>query len=282
MGNIAFTTLVVLLLAIPGYLVRRFYFLEEFSKDVLRKNLTEEIYQSILYSLPFHVLAVLTIDGLYRAGLFPIYVDYEIILRFLSGMAISDQDGITKAADSLNQYLIYVVWYFATTASIASLCGLKLRKLVYRNKLDVKLPSLFRFPNRWLYTFSGRDWDTDNEYKYVVLDVMCTLTKEKTRLYRGVVFGFETDSDGDLEQILLFFAYRGKFKKEDDSFYWESVPGHVLVLKYDCVQNMNITRIPESKFDPNSVTFLKEEVQNGKEQSDVAETDAPPPPAPSP
>lgn len=279
MGNIAFTTLVVLLFAIPGYLVRRFYFLEEFTKDVLRKSLTEEIYQSILYSLPFHGIAVLVIDGLYIAGFSPVYVDYEILLSFLSGMAVSDSDGIAKAADSLNRYLVFIVLYFALTASIAVLCGQVLRVVVWSYKLDVKLPTLFRFPNRWLYTFTGRDWDKGNEFHYIVLDAMCTLTKEKTRLYRGVVFAFETNNNGDLEQIHLGLAYRGKFKNEDDSFYWESVPGDILVLKYDCVQNLNITRIPKSKFNPDSTTFLKDEAQDGeRSESQVTGDPSPSPP----
>lgn len=280
MGNIAFTTLVVLLLAIPGYLVRRFYFLEEFTKDVLRKSLTEEIYQSILYSLPFHLLMVLTIDALYIKGFIPIYVDYELILRFLSGMAVSDPEGVTKAADSFNRYLPFMAMYLVITATMAMTCGEVLRVVVWRYKLDVKLPSLFRFPNHWLYTFTGRDWNKDHEYQFVVLDVMCSLTKEKTRLYRGVVFGFDTNNNGELEQIHLGLAYREEFKKEDESFYWEPIPGDILVLKYDCVQNLNITRIPKSKFNPDSPTFLEDEVQDG-EQSEVQATGEPSPSPPA-
>lgn len=281
MGNIAFTTLIVLLFAIPGYMVRRFYYLEQFTREVLPRSLTEEIYQSILYSLPFHCFTVLAIDSMYLAGFFPIYVDYEILLRFLSGMVTSDSDGLTKAADSLNRYLLFIIIYFTWTALLGMLCGMVLRVLVWRYKLDVRHPSLFRFPNRWLYTFTGRDWEKDDEYQYVVLDVMCSLTKEKTRLYRGVIFAFETNSNGDLEQIQLGFAYRGKFKEDDGSFYWESVPGDVLVLKYDLVQSLNITRIPESKFNPDSATFLKEEAQ-GVEHTDGQVTDDPSPTPPSP
>ncbi|CUS37522.1 hypothetical protein [Candidatus Nitrospira nitrificans] len=281
MGNIAFTTLVVLLLAIPGYMVRKFYYVEEFTREVLRRSLTEEVYQSILYSLPFHFLTVLAIDALYLSGCIPIYVDYEILLRFLSGMASSDSDGVIKAAESLNRYLPSISIYFALTALLGMLCGMVLRVLVWRYKLDVRYPSLFRFPNRWLYTFTGRDWEKDDEYQYVVLDVICSLTKEKTRLYRGVIFAFETNSNGDLEQIQLGFAYRGKFKEDDRSFYWESVPGDVLVLKYDLVQSLNITRIPESKFNPDSATFLKEEAQ-GVEHTHGRVIDDPSPTPPSP
>lgn len=283
MGNIAFTTLIVILFAIPGYMVRRFYYLEQFTREVLPRSLTEEIYQSILYSLPFHCFTVLVIDGMYLAGFFPVYVDYEILLRFLSGMVTTDSDGINKAADSLNRYIPFIIIYFLWTATLGITCGEVLRVLVWNYKLDVKHPSLFRYPNRWLYTFTGRDWEKGDEYQHVVLDVMCNLTKEKTRLYRGVIFAFETNANGDLEQIQLSLTYRGKFKKEDGTFYWEQVPGDILVLKYDLVQSLNITRIPESKFNPDSATFLKEETLGG-EHSDGQENADPSltPPSPAP
>lgn len=282
MGNIALTTLVILLLAVPGYMLRKFYYSEDFTGTVLPKNLTEEIYQSILYSLPFHIITVSLIDLLYHQGIISFYVDYEIVMGFLTGKVNSDSDTTARYAAVFDQYFWYIVLYFLGTAALASVCGMRLRELVYSQNLDLRWPSIFRYSNRWFYTFEGRGLQHETgEFHYTVLDVMCELTKEKTRLYRGVVVGFDTDSDGELKQIRLSLSKRGKFT-EDGKHYWEEVPGYMLVLKYENVQSLNVTYIPESKFSLTSPTFLKgaEKVDSsGVQDSPLT---VPPSPSPSP
>lgn len=254
MENLALTTLTILLLAIPGYAARSAYFRGDFSAEVIRRSLTEEIYLSIILSLPFHVIAVMLIDTLYIRSIFDTYVDFEIALRFLSGKVIADPESGRSLADNLYQHLKHLAGYFAGLTGVAIFAGLLLRKAVWHWKLDVSFPDLFRYNNRWLYTFTGRDLE-EKEPLYIVVDAM-SVVGEKTRLYRGVVIGFDTNTEGDLEQIRLGLAFRGKFSDDErQEFYWQEIPGDVFIVKYATVQSLNVTRIRESEFDPIMPSF---------------------------
>lgn len=255
MDNFVLTTLVALLLAVPGYFARALYFSEDFSRDVLPKSVTEEIYLSLLFSIPFHAVALWIIDQWYISGSTSIYVDYGMVFGLLTGKSSPDVGETISAADNLYRYFGPIVGYFVGTAILAAIVGFGFRRVVWRFKLDVHLPSLFRYRNRWLYTFTGREWEGSKENVYVVVDAMCLLGGEKTRLYRGLVFGFDSDSNGDLEQIRLGLAYRGKFDESNNEFYWQEVPGSILVLKYDTIQSLNVTYIARSDFNPNFPSF---------------------------
>lgn len=158
MDNFVLTTLVALLLAVPGYFARTLYFSEDFSREVLPKSVTEEIYLSLLFSIPFHVVALWIIDQRYISGSTTIYVDYGMVFGLLTGKSSPDVGETISAADNLYRYFASIVGYFVGTATLAAIVGFVFRHVVWRFKLDVHLPSLFRYRNRWLYTFTGREW----------------------------------------------------------------------------------------------------------------------------
>lgn len=254
MENIAFTTLVILLFALPGYVARAVYYSEDFTREVVAKHLSEEIYLAILYSLPFHVTSFLLIDWSYITFRSNIFVDLEEVVGFLTGRFSKEGDGVSSLADNLYAHASHITFYFLGVALIAGATGRILRAAVWRFKLDVRLPSIFRYNNRWLYTFTGRDMKS-KESLLGIIDAMCLLAGDKTRLYRGVVVGFDSNMEGNLEQIRLGLAYRGKFKDGTKEFYWEEIPGNVFVLKYNTVQSLNVTYMPASSFNPNSPSF---------------------------
>ncbi|NOT95591.1 MAG: hypothetical protein HOP00_04700 [Nitrospira sp.] len=285
MENLAFTTLIILLLAVPGYVYRTIYFSEDFSKEVVPKSVTEEVYLSILFSLPFHATAYLVLDKLYTSSVTNLYIDLNMVFGALTGQYAEDlTTGRTSLADNVYRYFLAIIWYLLAVAAAAASVGRLFRWLVWNFKLDVKVPSLFRYRNRWLYTFTGRELERrTGEYHHVVLDAMCSLVGDKTRLYRGVVVGFDTNIDGDLEQIRLGLAYRGKFREPSGEFYWQEIPGHILVLKYDSVQSLNVTKIAESEFSGSSPSFRQSLDQPiPMPDAEPAPSHAPPPSAPSP
>ena len=260
MENIAFTTLVILILAVPGYMARLAYYSEDFTKDVLPKNLTEEISLAILYSLPFHIVALKLIDYRYINYKSSLYVDIDSVFALLLGKNLSEGAGEPILSDKVYQHFDSIVLYFIGLAIVAVAVGWAIRKAVWRWKLDVKLPTLFRYRNRWLYTFTGRERLDEKELLFPIVDAMCLLGGEDTRLYRGVIIRFDTNDEGDLAEIHLGLAFRGKFledQKGKKTHSWKEIPGDYLVLKYDNVQSLNISLIPESLFNPDSPSFLK-------------------------
>ena len=55
MNNIAFTTLVILVMAFPGHVLRASYYAGTFTRNVLPKSWTDDIAKAALYSLPLHL-----------------------------------------------------------------------------------------------------------------------------------------------------------------------------------------------------------------------------------
>src|SRR5690606_12977095 len=131
---------------------------------------------------------------------------------------------------------------------IASLLGKLLKVLVWENHWDLKHPSLFKFGNTWLYTLTGRGKRTNPNFKNEIIPVIDALAElgGKTRLYRGIIFDFNTDDTGSLQEIFITEARRGKFipdetEPEKTVFMWEKIPGDIFMLPYKTLINLNIT-----------------------------------------
>lgn len=247
MENVAFTTLVILLFAVPGYVARTVYHTEDFTREVVEKNLSEEIYLAILFSLPFHAIAFFLIDWSYINYRSNTFIDLEGVFGFLSGRYGKDEEGMGGLADNLYAHLGHIAYYFLAMAIIAGITGGLLRDAVWHLKLDVHWPAVFRYRNRWLYTITGRARSTSRDELIPIVDAMCVLGGDKVKFYRGVAVQFTTTTTGDLQALHLAFAFRGKFEDGTDKFFWQEIPGDYFVIKYDTVQNLNITWKPRSK-----------------------------------
>jgi hypothetical protein len=254
MTNIAFTTLVILVLSFPGYVLRASYYAGKFTSHVLPRNWTEDIARAILISLPLHLTMLSVFEWLQYSGVIRTTLTFEVVFRILAG---EYNENISAIIANLYANTRYVISYYMSTLIVAGGVGYALRKIVWKWKWDVKYPWLFRYKNEWLYTLMGRDVPVPSEYSeariYVRVEALTkTPLQEKTartRLYRGIVEGFTTEENGALRDILLTEVERGKFKKEpakEPEFYWKSVtPGNLMILKYSELLNVNITYLME-------------------------------------
>jgi hypothetical protein len=246
--NIAFTTLVILLLALPGYIARSAYLTENFTREVLPTNLTNEIALAILYSLPIHFVAVATITQLHQQGYLSANVNFEVVFRFLGGEYGRDGEEFSGLSSNLYEHMYRIATYFLCVMAAALLTGFLLRKIVWEYKLDVKIPTLFRYRNRWLYLLTAREQLDLDEPHITVVDALMELAHE-TQLYRGMVVGFISNEAGDLEDLYLGDVFRGKFFESatgETTFEWQEVPGDSFVLKYREIKNLNISFLPAS------------------------------------
>ena len=254
MTNIAFTTLVILVLSFPGYVLRASYYAGKFTSHVLPRNWTEDIARAILISLPLHLTMLSVFEWLQYSGVIHTTLTFEVVFRILAG---EYNENISAIIANLYANTRYVISYYLSTLIVAGGVGYALRKTVWKWKWDVKYPWLFRYKNEWLYTLMGRDVPVPSEYSeariYVRVEALTKtpLQEEmaRTRLYRGIVEGFTTEENGALRDILLTEVERGKFKKEpakEPEFYWKSVtPGNLMILKYSELLNVNITYLME-------------------------------------
>jgi hypothetical protein len=251
MTNIAFITLVILVMAFPGYVLRASYYAGTFTRTVLPKSWTDDIARAVLYSLPLHVVAMAVFEILEHWRIIHTTLNFEIAYRVLVGQYDQDLPMITR---DLYANKLYLGMYYVSVLAGAFALGHLFRLIVWGGKWDVKLPWLLRYRNEWLYTLLGRDVPIPPKYKggkvYVRIEALTKIPMEekgKGRLYRGFVEAFTTEDSGALRDILITGAERGKFRNvlgtlNEQTFYWKPVsPGDLMILKYSEMLNLNIT-----------------------------------------
>ena len=256
MTNIAFTSLVLLVLAFPGYIFLASYFSNEFTQQVLVKSWTDDLAKAILFSLPLHAVGVLIVECLQHHQIIHHTLDYEIAFRMLAGEFSGGGEDYTHRFSAilgrLHDNSLYLLIYYGVILLTAWGLGHVCRYVIWEYALDVRFPTVFGFRSKWLYTIMGRGQlegvtPSDTMVWVDALTDEPTDMPGKTRIYRGVVAGFSTDEKGALRDLLLTRARRSKFKKDEGrspeyEFAWQSItPGDYLLLKYDEIKNLNIT-----------------------------------------
>ena len=251
MTNIAFTTLVILVLAFPGYLFRAYYYSGEFTRQILPRNWTDDIAKAIVYSIPFYFVGVILIEFLQHRQIIQHTFRFEFAARVLTA-EFGDSSTFAMVVNSIYANWAYITVGYLVVLGLAIVTGAIAKKVVWDYELDVKY-SVLKYRSEWLYRLMGRGQlsDVTHDKILVWVDALTDLPTEisgKNRLYRGIVAGLTTNPDGSLKELILTGARWGKFKRNwngETSFTWEHVtPGDYFYLKYEEIKNLNITYLP--------------------------------------
>src|SRR5687767_13726754 len=84
MPNIAFLSLINLLLTVPGFLYRSLYHSGEFTRNLLPRSWTDDIGKAILYSVPFHLLWIGVLEVTQGLGITEHTITFETIFRLMA------------------------------------------------------------------------------------------------------------------------------------------------------------------------------------------------------
>ena len=247
--NFAFSSLLILLILVPGLIFFRFYYSEEFSKEYFKTSPFEVISTSLIPSVVFHL-----IGGAVSSWTTGYSIDLQTVGFLLIGTNESAliKDSITNIQD--NVYLIVkynlLLWGFAGIAGKAS------RTIIRRSGLDRK-QKLFRFRNRWHYILTGEllqfprvPMEETDLPDFTFIDALVE-TQEGTIIYKGILADYDLTGSGDgLETIYLIHVERRYLSKDRGDWryryrnkkitYYE-MPGELFILKYDEIVNLNVT-----------------------------------------
>jgi hypothetical protein len=249
--NIALATLTLLIILYPGFLFRRFYYTEEFSKEYFKQSVTDLIFSSIVPGFLLHFLGYL----FFLKG--RTEIDVVTVGTLLSGT--SDPAKVTEAFKAIYFKAPHIISYFVGVCIVGMFAGL-LAKLVVRNlKLDRKY-KLFRFQNEWHYIFSGEILDFPkvpgqaDEVDFSYVDALVR-TDEGTVIYSGLLAEYILSKDGGIDRLYLTEVKR-RFLKDDiipnggvpenpeaadqDKRYYY-LPGQFFIIPYSHVINLHIT-----------------------------------------
>ena len=140
-----------------------------------------------------------------------------------------------------------LIWlgYYLTTVMAAVLAGSILRRFVWASRLDIHVPML-RLKSEWYYKILGR---TSGVPRSVLpeADVLVEHPEDRSRLYSGVVSGFEVSKDGGIEQ--LYMQAVSRWKREEKKTV--PIPGDLLAIPGSTIKSINMRYIvvgpPEGK-----------------------------------
>jgi hypothetical protein len=152
--NVAFSTLLLLVLATPGYFFLLTFNAGRLNKNVLPKEWIQDVLRMIFYSFPFHILALFAVAHIIPPEWVKPHEVSADVFHLLVGT--STNTTITPLYDRLYSAIHWIIAYFFAVIVIAALVGYVSRWAVWEGRLDVKFETL-RYNNNWLYFFTGRD-----------------------------------------------------------------------------------------------------------------------------
>lgn len=243
--NIAFSTFLILIFLLPGIFFRRFYYAEEFSKEYVKESFFEILFSAFIPSLIFHSI------WFYLSKLFGYSVDLEIVGNFVTSNPLSSSFQNVSENSSL------IILYHGSVMVVASFAGYYLKQIIRIKKWDRKFKDL-RFQNSWHYLLKGEffdfprssydlEVDTVEAIELIFVDALVK-TEEGTVIYDGILVDYELSKDGGLDYISLKEVQRRLMKddsKEENKWDGRSkyykIPGHILVIKYSEIINLNFS-----------------------------------------
>lgn len=226
--NFALPAVLVILGLIPGILGQRGYFSGKFPREIASVSPIAEFATYFLVALPIDAIAIWFLSDAQRKAAF------EVILGLCATTA--DSAEVKHAVTALsNSWLPATCFYFLVCiAAFAS--GVILRRIVWTFRLDVVVPSL-RMKSDYYYLLQGRVAGFPRRV-LPYADVLAEHPDEGTRLYRGVISQFSFTADGEIKELVLTGALRGKGRGSD--FTWKDIPSSQFVLLGKSIHSVNM------------------------------------------
>lgn len=254
--NVAASTLLILLLLLPGVAFRRLYYTGEFSKQYVSDDFGQLLLRTAGIALLVHLGA-----GLPSAWLAPaIGEGYRTI-----ALLVADADDGLAAAEAYPRWSTFAGYYLAL-ALLAGAAGLTAQGLVRRYGLDRRF-KLLRFRNHWHYVLRGgvREFaasPTRGRSLDVVgatyIDALVS-TSEGDMIYEGLLIDYELAPDNELKLLVLGEVRRRPLRSDrpdqshppavevaDDERYYR-ITGDLAALPGREIKNYNLRYITVSE-----------------------------------
>lgn len=264
-----------LVLILPGFIFRRFYYSEEFSSQYFESNLFNIFLVSIIPSVIFQTCHYLV---------FSLFMDGDIYVQAISIIFFNDTAQYATALNTLTGNLSTLTIYNITLWCWVALLGYFLRVTVRKLKLDRKFKFL-RFKNDWHYILTGEfldfspgsfpilpekieedpspddkvDENSPASINYNISSDFVSITQvdlvmeleNKAVIYQGILKNYRLSKERRgveylyLSNVSRKFIYPGKKRDE-----WKDIEGDFLLIPFERVINLNISYfqlVPEEK-----------------------------------
>jgi hypothetical protein len=241
--SLALPTVLLVAALVPGIAFVHAYYAGRFTREVAMLSPLGELALFFFWALVIDSIALWVLIGPFTPQSVSTFLD------FAAGKP-SDAD-LTWMISHVGSFgWLSFAWKYAAVVGLAGLAGGILRRIVWALRLDLYLPPL-RMKSEWFYALQGR---LPGVARLAVpqADVLVAHPgTEGTRLYAGIVSGFESTHDGELDRLILTVAQRyGTVGTR--RMVLKPVPGDLLILEAKTILsiNMRYTTRAEAGLDP--------------------------------
>ena len=239
--NFAFVTILLLLISLPGYALRRSYFTSRFSIKYIPTNIINELIWSFFPAIFIHGIVIIIIEE---------YTTFSVHLENVGYLLTGGSNPKTANPifENIQANMDNILSYFIGILIFVTILGNLARFLVRKFNLDIRFRVL-RFPNSWHYIFTGEYLDIEkrevgahNNIDFIFVDVLMNVG-EKNVLYSGIMENYYLSKrDGGLERIIIKYPSKKDFSFDGGTDDRE-IPGNYLTIPYEKINNINIQYI---------------------------------------
>jgi hypothetical protein len=252
--EIALGGIIILIILLPGISFRKGYFSEEFSNQYTIRDFFQLFINTLFPSLISYILFLPIIYFL-----FGYYYDFKILLGILS----SNEKLVELSIEAIAEFKFQIL-VFQTIINTASFyVGYKLKNLILKHSFDAK-NKFFRYKNIWHYLLSAkfmlfqrsqielRNNDIE-DIDITFIDALLTFG-EHSCIYTGILVDYELSTEGSLDLLYIKNAQR-KFISDNNDSEYKDIDGHIIILKYEHIINLNLSFIQVIELEDNNIEF---------------------------
>lgn len=253
--EIALGGIIVLIILLPGIFFRKGYFSEEFSNQYTIRDFFQLFVNTLFPSL---IAYLIFLPFIYF--IFGYYYDLEILLGILS----SNEKLVEVSINKIDNFKFEILGFQAIINLVSFFVGYKLKNIVLNKSFDAR-NKFFRYKNVWHYLLSAKfilfkrsqiELTTNKieDIDITFIDALLIIG-EHTCIYTGILVDYELSIDGSLDLIYLKNAQR-KFVINGSNSEYKDIDGHIIILKYENIINLNLSFIQVEELDDDNIRFM--------------------------
>lgn len=252
--EIALGGIIILIILLPGICFRKGYFSGEFSNQYTIRDFFQLFINTLFPSVVAYFVFLPIIYFL-----FGYYYDIEVLLGLLTATDSRIDESIQKIDDFALEILLFQI--IINTSAFGF--GYLFKDFVVGSSLDAK-NKFFRYKNIWHYLLSAKfilfkrsqfrlERDKIEDIDIIFVDALLVLG-ELCFLYTGILVDYELSTDGSLDLIYLKDAQRKQISPNVHDTY-KDIDGHIIILKYSKITNLNLSFIQVTEIEKNTYEF---------------------------
>lgn len=242
----AFSALLLLILILPGFILQLTYTrgFWRWNSPNVNRPLTEQIPSGIVSA------GILHLTWASISSCFFYTINLKVLIMLLIGNYGHDEEHLETVLNSVADNSYKIAIYFLSLYTFSAFLGYFFHFIVRKTKLDQKT-RFFRFNNEWFYSLRGELSQFKETPNIEGLQAGVLLTSivhhgDNNYLYRGFVYDFFFDTNGNLDRVVLMDTDRrdlSKDKKSDDGEDEEryyNVEGDYFILRCSEMVTVNL------------------------------------------